>query len=124
MKPQRVSYPKNETAEFTNIHKQLKAPFVGYADFESFLRPETDEDVSIGIAKKAKKDIKYQTHVPASYFTKFVSIDPNFSLSEKDGFVFPQKDTYVGEDAAERFLDYAQQVADDIFKKYIKNGKS
>ena len=120
MRPQRVFYPKNATAGFTNIHKQLKAPFVGYADFESFLRPESDEDVSIGIAKKAKKEVKYQNHVAASYFTKFVTIDPDFDLPLQN---FPQQETYVGEDAAEHFLDYAQQVADSIFKKYINKPK-
>ena len=36
-KPQRVSYPENATTEFRNIHKTLKQPFVGYADFECIL---------------------------------------------------------------------------------------
>jgi hypothetical protein len=39
---QRVSFPKSEDKQwvkFTSIHKQLKVPFVIYADFESFVRP-------------------------------------------------------------------------------------
>ena len=39
-KPQRVEYPEGEDAllRFTNVHKQLKAPFVVYCDFESILK--------------------------------------------------------------------------------------
>ena len=113
----------------------LPHPIVGYADFESILRPVVDMDVSTGIAspstKKLKKDrvkehkeIKYQQHLPASYFTKFVSIDSDFELPECKGFEFPQKATYVGMDAAKHFLDYVTQVADLTYKKYIEKPKA
>ena len=46
----------------------------------------------------------------------FVSIDPEFDLQEHDNFEFPQQNIYVGEDAAEHFLDDVQTV----FKKNIK----
>ena len=93
----------------------LMQPFLGYADFECILTPVNDvEDVTTGIVPPSEKDKEtserteeeYQTHVPASYFTKFVSIDPEFCLPEQENF--PQKETYVGEDAAEHFLDYVQ----------------
>ena len=37
-------------------------------------------------------------------------------LPQHDNFVFPQQNTYVGEDAAEHFLDYSQTVADKVFE--------
>ena len=131
LKPQRTSYPeKGTTTEFTNIHKMLMQPFVGYADFECILEPVNDvEDVTTGIVPPSQKkrgecaEKEYQTHVPVSYFTKFVSIDPEFKLPQNETFVFPQKETYVGEDAAEHFLDYVQQVANGIYEKYIEEAK-
>ena len=38
LKPQRVVYPEDEILKFTNVHKQLKSPFVAYCDFESILK--------------------------------------------------------------------------------------
>ena len=51
LNPQRVSYPekgKDDKLKFTNIHKQLKAPFVVYADFESCLKKELDIETKTG----------------------------------------------------------------------------
>ena len=51
LKPQRVSYPekdKDDMLYFTNIQKQLKAPFVVYADFESILKETSDVDTTTG----------------------------------------------------------------------------
>ena len=96
-KTQRVSYPQKKAVEFTNIQKQLKHPFVGYADFECILKKEVDDDVTPGITETSKKEFKYQSHIPVSYFTKFVSIDPGFALQEDDCFEFPQKNTHIGE---------------------------
>ena len=90
-KPQRVSYPKDKELEFTNIQTQLKHPFVGYADFECILKKETDIDVKPGITSTIEKELKYQTHDAASYFTKFVSIDSSFTLDEDEHFSFPPK---------------------------------
>ena len=125
LKPQCVSYPeKNTITEFTNIQRMLKHPFAAYADFESFLRPENtdDDDVSFGIAEKKAKHVRFQKHDAASYFTKVVSIDSNFSLPD-DLVNFPQQETYVGADAAEHFLDYIESVADGIYEKYIHTPK-
>ena len=85
LKPQRVSYPDKEDAsvQFTNVQKMLMAPFVGYSDLECTLKSENDvDDVSTGIEQPEKKstEVKYQAHTPASYFTKFVSIVPDFTL--------------------------------------------
>ena len=70
-------------------------------------------DVTTGIVESANKEIAYQSHTPAS----------ECDLSQHDNFEFPQQKTYVGEVAAEHFLDYVQTVADKIFKKYIKKPK-
>ena len=60
-------------------------------------------------------------HEPVSYINKFVSIDYEFCLAEQENFKFLQKETCVGEDAAEHFLDY---VANGLFEKYIKKSKA
>ena len=126
LKPQRVTYPTKATVEFENINKMLMQPFVGYSDFECTLKPANDvEDVTTGIVppesqKEKYTEEEYQKHVPVSYFTKFVSIDPEFDLPQKENFVFPQEETYVGEDAAEHYLDYVKNVADAIYEKYIE----
>ena len=122
-KSQRVSYPQKKVVEFTNIQKQLKHPFVGYADFECILKKEVDEDVTPGITETSKKEFKYQSHIPVSYFTKFVFIDPEFASQEDDRFEFPQKNTHIGDNSGEHFLDYVQDVASRIYKKYIKHTK-
>ena len=40
---QRTKFPKYPRCRFTNIQKQLQAPFVVYADFESILNPVSEE---------------------------------------------------------------------------------
>ena len=43
---QRIKFPKDPRCRFTNIQKQLPAPFVVYGDFESILKP-VNEDVDV-----------------------------------------------------------------------------
>ena len=99
MKPRRVPYPKkakHDILQFTRLHKQLKAPFVVYADFESSLNPEGEVDVTNGLTKEKKKGGVYQTLKAAYDWYKIVSIDPNFDAAEKK--------IYVGKDAGEYML--------------------
>ena len=71
-KPQRISYPENATVEFKNIHKTLKQPIVGYDAFECIFERVNDVgEVTTGIAESSNKEIEYQSHTSASYFTKF-----------------------------------------------------
>ena len=95
--------------------------------FECTLEHENDaDDVSTGIdqSKEKSTEVKYQAYTPVSYFTKFVSIVPDFSLPEQEGFKFLQKETYVGEDAAGHYLDYVQQVANAIHElKFTKTDR-
>ena len=47
---QRTKFPKDPMCRFTNIQKQLPAPFLVYADFESILKPvNEDVDVTQGV---------------------------------------------------------------------------
>ena len=114
LSPQRVCFPKDEFAEFTNVRKMLKSPVFAYADMECTLDPASDIDTSLGAgpppAKKIKH-VKYQSHQPASYFTKVVSIDPNYDLNSTADFQYPQMKPYIGKDSAEHFLDYMTEVA-------------
>ena len=120
LKPQRTEFPTKEKAilKFTNVQKQLKAPFVMYADFEAPLMNKTDEKrVPTFIKKdgtepekKKKKEAVYQEHQVVSYAFKIVSIDPEFEAPIE---------IYRGVDAVDRFLSSAQQKAKEIFEKYI-----
>ena len=104
---------------FTSIHKQLKASFVCYVDFECTLKPTTASDVKTGIAatldatipkkaqREARKEVKYQQHEAASYAYKIVSIHPNFEAPLK---------MYAGADAPSHFLHELMKDADIIFK--------
>ena len=120
MKPQRVSYPqgKDTHLKFTHIEKQLKSPFVCYADFECILKPVQDEevDVTTGIIdpEEKKKEFAYQVHEPASYAYKIVSIDPDYKFELK---------IHRGLDAAEHLLDSLQADAEKIYQDYIKKKK-
>ena len=58
-KTQRVLYRENATVEFKNIHKTLKQPFDGYADFEYILKRVNDiEDVTTGIVESSNNEIE------------------------------------------------------------------
>ena len=65
--------------------------------------------------KEARKEKRYQTHEAASYWYKIVSIDPDFNI--------PDKEIYVGPDAAEHMLDELTKDSDAIFKQYIQTPK-
>ena len=82
--PQRVQYPKNSKSEFMNLRKMLRVPVVCYPDLKSTLTQVADIGIaSIGIASSTKQQVKYQVHEPASYFTKFVSVDIRISIWKK-----------------------------------------
>ena len=57
------------TIKFNNIHKQLKAPFVIYADFECITEHIDDKDVGCS---------EYQKHIPSSFCFNIVSDFANF----------------------------------------------
>eukprot|EP01047_Picozoa_sp_COSAG01_P126599 COSAG01_NODE_55762_length_323_cov_0.433036_1_plen_81_part_01 len=65
--------PEDATLEFKNHDKQLKAPFVIYADFECITEP----------ISKAPKDSNtsytdaYQSHTPCGFCYQVVSSNPD-----------------------------------------------
>ena len=66
---QLTKFPENPRCRFTNTQKQLPAPFVVYADFESVLKPVSDigttQGVTSGIAESSVT--QYQEHIVCSY---------------------------------------------------------
>ena len=113
----------DSSSHLLSFRKMVKAPVVCYADFETSLKPMTDIDTTTGVYDSAKKEkhVLYQQHNPASYFTKVVSIDPNFQLDQEQDFQFPQRDAYVGEDCVTHFLDYMTKVADKTYDRLFGN---
>ena len=104
---------KEKIFKFTNIQKQLRAPFVVYADFECILKETEAETSSIGISEEgASKTVKYQEHVPCSYAYKIVSDVPNYQPQLKIS-------ENISENAAKEFIDDIQQVSDHIITEYI-----
>ena len=100
---------------FTNVHKQLKASFVAYVDFEFILKDVRDHedkevDTKTNITKSApdvdSKTKVYQEHVPCSFVFKITSIEIVL---------------YKGEDAAERFMETMQLKTSKMFEQYIKH---
>ena len=93
MYSQCTEFPRDTRCRFTNIHKQLTAPFVVYADFESVLKPLSDCDTTQGVEIGTTSITAYQEHVACSFSYKIVSsILPDFNKP----IVY-----YRGEDAAE-----------------------
>ena len=90
---QRTKFPEDPICLFTNIQKQLPAPFVVYADFESILKPvDGDVDTTQGVEVGSESSSHvFQEHIPASCAGS-KHVDPNFSRPLV---------MYRGEDAAE-----------------------
>ena len=62
---QRTKFPKDPRCRFTSIQKQLPAPFVVCADFESILNPVNGE---VDVTQDVESDIEASTHVSRSTF--------------------------------------------------------
>ena len=112
---QRTMFPDDPRCRFTNIQKQLPAPFVVYVDFESILKPvDKDVDIRIEVGGESSSQV-FQDRMPCSFAYKVVSsVDPNFSR---------QLVMYRGENAAEKFVRNLQQEAKQLFDEYIATPK-
>ena len=101
--------PKDYRCRFTNVQKQLLAPFVACAYFESILQPVSDgvdvmQRVDVGVESSTTV---FQEHVPCSFAFKIVSsVGPDFSRPLV---------MYRGKDAAETFVRKLQLEADQLF---------
>ena len=114
---QNTKFPKDPRCRFTNIHKQLAATFVVYADFASALKPVSDIDTTQGVVLGEESSLTpYQEHVPCSFAYKIVSsVDPDVSQPLV---------MYRGEDAAEKFVCNLQREAKQLNTEYIKSAKA
>ena len=115
---QRKKVPLGPRCHFTNIQKQLAAPFVVYTDFESILKPVNEGvDVTQGVSTgTASSTTVYHEHVPCSFAYKVVSnVDPDFSQPLV---------MYRGEDAADKFARDLQKEAKQLCEEYIATPKT
>ena len=104
---QRTKFHKDPRCRFTNIQKQLLAPFVVYDDFESTLQRVGDEamDTTQGVAVGGDEPTPvagpFQEHLPCSFAYKLMSsMVPDFSRSLV---------SYRVEDAREMFVRKLQE---------------
>ena len=102
---QAIKMPKEKVLKFTNFHKQLKAPFAIYADFEAINEKVCGPEPS----DKESFTHKYQKHTDCSYGYKLVCIDPQFSKPVK---------LYRGPNAVYNFIE---AVLEEV--KYCKSIK-
>ena len=110
---QLAKFPKDPRCRFTNIQKQLPAPFVVYADFESVLKPLSDMDTTQGVEEGGEPPIvPYQKHVACSFSYKIVS-------SVISDFYKPVV-WYRGEGAADEFVRVLQREAEELCADYIE----
>lgn len=86
--------------EFNNINKQMRVPFVIYADCESALKP-----VDI---KKGENTSIYQSHQVLNVGCKLVSQYPDILHDEYKQF--------DGEDCMTKFLEYILDIQDKAYK--------
>jgi hypothetical protein len=95
--PQKIKMPVDETVVFNSHHKQLKVPFVIYADFECYLEKIDDN--------QASATRKYTKHIPSGFAYKV------FSLVDK--YTKPTV-VYRGENVVEEFLTQILNEKDKI----------
>ena len=112
---QRTKFPKDSRCRFPNIQKQLLAPFVSYADFESILQLVGDEamDTTQGVTVGGDEPtpVPFQEHLPCSFAYKLVSsVVPDFCRPLV---------SYRGEAAGEVFIRQLQEEAEQLFQEYI-----
>jgi hypothetical protein len=82
---------ENKLLEFKNIGKQLKVPFIIYADFEAITEPID----SVNKSPDKSYTESYQKHEPCGYAYKVVCIDSKYTKPTK---------LYRGENCIEKFI--------------------
>ena len=112
----RVKFPEGTRYRFTNIQKQLAAPFVLYADFESILQRfdgamDTTQGVAMGGDEPIAASGPFQEHLPCIFaYNVVISVQPDFSRPLV---------SYREEDAGEMFVRKLQEEAEQLFQEYI-----
>ena len=107
MHVQLAKYPIDPRCRFTNIQKQLPAPFIIYADFESVLKLFSGMDTTQGVEEEGKLSVvPYQEHIACNFsYTIVSSVVPDFNKP----IVW-----YRGEDAADEFVRVLQREAEEL----------
>ena len=104
---QRVELPKEQDKwlYYKDVRKQLKVPYIIYADFESFQIPISgcQNDPASSFTEKTTH------HIPSSFAYKVVGYTPE--LSKKPV-------VYRGPDVAEKFVDCMLQEMEEIEEKF------
>ena len=107
------NFPKDTSCKFTNIQKQLQAPFVVYADFESILKPLSNIDTMQDVEEEEEPSIvPYEEHIACSFSYKIVSS----VISDVNKHII----WYRGEDAADEFARVLQREAEELCSDYIE----
>ena len=103
--PTRTDMPRQgeNKMSFTNYHKQMKAPYVVYADFECLVRKMATCEPD----NKQSFTIKTEKHEPSSF---------SYVVVRSDGQTFGPY-TYRGEDAVFAFLGYLQNHEREMRKE-------
>ena len=98
----KIEMPKKGTMlEFKNYHRSEKVPFIVYADFECFIKPiQCDPDDEKSYTKQ------YQKHEPSSFFYYIKCFD--------DEVYEPKLGSYMGEDAAQKFVEMLEEDIREI----------
>ncbi|XP_071085832.1 uncharacterized protein [Haliotis cracherodii] len=107
--PQRVELPKEEdkwlSYQLKHVKKQLKAPYILFADFESLQVPISScaQDPNLSSTEKLTK------HLACGFAYKVVGLTTDHSKPPV---------IHRGLDAAEKFVDYMIQEQEDIVQKF------
>ena len=92
-KPQKVEFPKKVTSiKFNNDQKQLKAPFVIYADFECY----TEKVATCPNNPAFTNTTPYQRHTPSGFSYMVVSSCPEYSRAPV---------VYRGDNVTDKFME-------------------
>lgn len=104
--------PKN-ILKFNNIQKQMKVPFVIYADFECILKPLDNND-DVNLDPLNSYTVKKYEHIPYSfsYYIK-CSFDDQISKFE----------IYRGPNCAQNFITFLEREVLLLYFKYLKVNK-
>ena len=94
----KIQMPEKGTMlKFKNYHRREKVPFIGYADFECFIKPIQSCDPH----DKESYTKQYQKHEPSSFCYYIKCFD--------DKVYKPKIVTYTGEDAAKKFVEMLEE---------------
>lgn len=100
--------PEN-VLQFQDFEKQMKVPFVCYADFESVLRVLNENEFDIN--PNSSYTVRTHLHDPFS-FAYYIKCSFNDSLSKFE--------MYRGPDCAKVFIDKLEADVKHIYKNYLK----